>query len=205
MQLREVVALAAKRIQVIAASGIGVENVFDVIMKSHVNGVHAGSSLHVQVTPMVNDSKDAACTSDSEISDMSISAAVKFKAVNGTIDWRVGHDLAGLSDSYECVSAAKVLKLSETVRTAWLLLSLETGEGAVCLLSDLKALEELTGQKVIDEAREERGGISKATSADFSDDIFSEQSLPKVSIETSYVHVDVDSSTTKKWSWFWRH
>ena len=204
MQLREVVALAAKRIQVIAASGIGFENVFDIIMKSHVNGVHAGSSLHVQVTPPVNDSDGAACASDSEISDMSVSAAVKFQPVDQTADWHVGHDLAGLSDSYECVSAAKVLKLSETVRTAWLLLSLETGEGAVCLLSDLKVLEELTGQKVIDDAKEERGSISKATSADFSDDIFSEQSQPKVPIETSYVHVDPDSSTKKKWSWFWR-
>lgn len=56
-------------------------------------------------------------------------------------------------------------------------------------------------------AEEDTGGlISKATSADFSDDFLDSppKAEPQVAIETSYVHVDIDLPNSKKKSWLWR-
>lgn len=203
--MKELVTLAAGRIQIIAASGISAVNVFDIIVKSNVHGVHAGSSVHGLHVLAPRESMEEAPSSDSLILDDSTMGQTNAEKSVTCKDWPPRPKLAGLSDSYECVSAAKVLKLTETIITASLLLSLERGESALCDSVGSPAQCELGHQKAIGcEEKEEYGIISKATSADFSDDMFFEQSPPKICIETSYVHVDSESSSNKKWSWFRR-
>ena len=184
-------------------------------MKSHVNGVHAGSSVHELLAPAPRErerEKEKECAEEVPLSpsdigtseDASITPATAEKVV-ACKDWPPRQKLSGLSDSYESVSAARVLKLSDTVNTASLLLSLERGDSALGESLGLPGQCELGYQKAVGcEEKEEYGIISKATSADFSDDMSFEHSPPKICIETSYVHVDSESSSNKKWSWFRR-
>jgi hypothetical protein len=182
-------------------------------VKSHVNGVHAGSSVHELFAPASKEGEgerksgeeDPPSPSDSGTFEDSLIAPPTAEKVAACKDWPPRQKLSGLSDSYESVSAAKVLKLVETVNTASLLLSLERGDSTLGESLVPPAQCELGQQKtLVSEEKEEYGIISKATSADFSDDMFFEHSPPKICIETSYVHVDSESSSNKKWSWFRR-
>jgi hypothetical protein len=182
-------------------------------VKSHVNGVHAGSSVHELFAPVPREregerkSAEEAPPSpfDSGTREDGSIAPPTAETVASCKDWPPRQKLSGLSDSYESVSAAKVLKLTETVNTASLLLSLERGDSVLGESLVPPAQCDLGLQKAVGcEEKEEYGIISKATSADFSDDMFFEHSPPKICIETSYVHVDSESSSNKKWSWFRR-
>lgn len=182
---------------------------FDIIVKSHVSGVHAGSSVHelLAPTPRERESAEEAppSSSDTETCEDGCAEPITAEKVVACKDWPQRQKLAGLSDTYQSVSAAKVLKLSQTVNTASLLLSLERGDSALGESLAPLAQCELGHQKTVGgEEKEEFGIISKATSADFSDDMYFENSPPKICIETSYVHVDSESSSNKKWSWFRR-
>jgi len=53
-ELSNLVTLARGRISVVAAAGITPGNVYEVVTSSHVQGVHAGGSLHSKVWPSLN-------------------------------------------------------------------------------------------------------------------------------------------------------
>lgn len=200
VQLKELVTLAADRIQVIAASGIGAENAFEIIMKSRVCGIHAGSSVH-EITQSATHHDDEAGTSDVGLSvDIPIDSAT-IEGVEQDNERPPRSVISGLSESFECVSITKVQKLAGVANTAWLLLTLEKSDPPVDSPPAISALEVLC-TSASHEEKEDYGIISKATSADFSDDAFIELNPSKISIEGSYVHVDAKLESKKKLSWF---
>jgi CutC family len=200
VQLKELVAVAGDRIQVIAASGIGADNAFEIIMKSRVSGIHAGSSVH-EINIPVTDHDDEAGTSDVGLSVYNPSDAATIEGVDQENERPPRSVISGLSESFECVSTTRVQKLASVANTAWLLLSLEKGDPPVDSPPAITALEVLCTAPS-NEEKEDYGIISKATSADFSDDAFIELNPSKASIETSYVHVDSKLESKKKQSWF---
>ena len=221
--LTELSFLANKRIQIIAASNIDATNAFLIVRKSDINGVHAGSSVHTFFDANVDTTRNDLVHTESkkntsdDIVKMRGQIISKIEPKNennvNSTESKISEDekesklkLNTLFGGYDCVSTEKVRELVTIVNTAWLLQSLEKNDKDTQPVTSVLNLPENDVKKVKSENDSSLDGFSNANSADFSDDISLDNTVPKITtpapIEASYVHVDSDSLNKKK-SWMW--
>ena len=216
--LTELSFLANNRIQIIAASNIDATNAFLIVRKSDIHGVHAGSSVHTYLDATVdtlrNDSAHTELKKNtiSDVDKMKREPVMKIepkneKNVDSTVDDAESKlKLCTLFGGYDCVSTEKVNELVTIVNTAWLLQSLEKVDKDTQPMTSVLNLPDTDTKKIKSDNDGSLNDISDANSADFSDDIFLDTTVPKnttpAPIEASYVHVDADSLNKKK-SWMW--
>ena len=145
---KELSSLAHNRILIIAASGINAENAFEIILKTRVDGVHAGSSVHAYYNAASTGCTDstvvglmetaltasstritlAVHTERSSSTQLSLieESPILVSSVGNELDHEdEGRELPGLGGGYDCVSVDKVLELVALVNSAWTLRSSE--------------------------------------------------------------------------------
>ena len=147
---KELSSLAHNRILIIAASGINAENAFEIILKTRVDGVHAGSSVHAYynaastgctdstIVGLMETALTAAASSTrttlavhterSSSTQLSLieESPILVSSVGNELDHEdEGRELPGLGGGYDCVSVDKVLELVALVNSAWALRSSE--------------------------------------------------------------------------------
>ena len=149
---KELSSLAHNRILIIAASGINAENAFEIILKTRVDGVHAGSSVHAYynaastgctdstVVGLMETALTAAAAASSTRTILAVhterssstqlslieESPILVSSVGNELDHEdEGRELPGLGGGYDCVSVDKVLELVALVNSAWTLRSSE--------------------------------------------------------------------------------